>query len=177
MKRIHKSGKTIVHVTHNQIECFSLGNKIAVMNSGEIVQTSKPKELFVTPGNKFVARFLGYENIFDAKLVEKQGSVSLVNVNGVKLKVSEVIDTPECTVAIRPEDVNLSSSPKRNGATNVLEGTVIEFVDQGPTVSVIVDIGLSFSVNMTKRVFVDRNLELDQKVWLSFKSESLKVIN
>jgi ABC-type Fe3+/spermidine/putrescine transport system ATPase subunit len=177
LKRIHKSGKTMVHVTHNQIECFSLGNKIAVMNSGEIVQTAKPKELFVTPGNKFVARFLGYENIFDAKLVEKQGSVSVVNVDDIKLKVSETIDTPECTVAVRPEDVNLSSSPKRNGAKNVLEGTVIEFVDQGPTVSVIVDVGLSFSVIMTKSVFVEKNLEIGQKVWLSFKSDSVKVIN
>ena len=58
-----------------------------------------------------------------------------------------------------------------------MEGTVIEFVDQGPTVSVIVDVGLSFSVIMTKSAFVEKNLEVGQKVWLSFKSNSVKVIN
>ena len=58
------------------------------MNSGEIVQTGKPKELFLKPMNKFVAIFLGYENIFDATFTEKHGSLYLVNAEGVKLKVS-----------------------------------------------------------------------------------------
>jgi len=176
LKRIHKSGKTIVHVTHNQIEGFSLGNKMAVMDSGEVVQTGKPKELFVKPRNKFVARFLGYENIFDAQLVEKQGSLSLIKVGDATLKASTKIESPECTIAVRPEDVSISFSPARRKDTNVLKGTVVEFVDQGPTVSVIVDAGLCFSAVMTKSVFVEKNLEIGQEVWLAFKSFSVKVI-
>ena len=176
LKRIHKSGKTIIHVTHNQIEGFSLGNKIAVMNSGEIVQTGKPKELFVKPLNKFVARFLGYENIFDATLIGKQGSVSMVNVEGVKMKVSESINTTECIIAVRPEDISVSFSPIKNDTVNVLRGTVVEFADQGPTVSVTVNAGLSFSVIMTKSAFVEKSLDSGQQVWLSFKSATVKVI-
>jgi ABC-type Fe3+/spermidine/putrescine transport system ATPase subunit len=176
LKRIHKSGKTIVHVTHNQIEGFSLGNKMAVMDSGEVVQTAKPKELFVKPRNKFVARFLGYENIFDAQLTEKSGSLSLVKAEGVTLKVSAKIDAPECTIAVRPEDVRISFSPTRKNEENVLKGQIVEFVDQGPTVSVIVDAGLSFSAVMTKSAFVEKNLEIGQEVWLAFKSSSVKVI-
>jgi ABC-type Fe3+/spermidine/putrescine transport system ATPase subunit len=176
LKRIHRAEKTIIHVTHNQIEGFSLGNKMAVMNSGEIVQTGKPRELFVKPLNKFVAKFLGYENIFDATLVEKQGSLSLVNAEGVELKVSENIDVPECIVAVRPEDVSLSFSPIRNDTGNVLKGTIVEFADQGPTVSITVDAVLSFSVIMTKSAFVEKNLESGQEVWLEFKSGSVKVI-
>jgi ABC-type Fe3+/spermidine/putrescine transport system ATPase subunit len=176
LKRIHKNGKTIVHVTHNQIEGFGLGNKMAVMNSGEIVQTGKPKEIFVKPLNKFVARFLGYENIFAAQLVEKQGSLSLVNAEGVELKVSESIDATECIIAVRPEDVSISFSPIRSEAVNVLKGTIVEFADQGPTVSIIVDAALSFSVIMTKSSFVEKNHEIGQEVWIAFKNGSVKVI-
>jgi molybdate/tungstate transport system ATP-binding protein len=176
LKRIHKSGKTIIHVTHNQIEGFSLGNKMAVMNAGEIVQTGKPKELFVKPRNKFVARFLGYENIFGAQLAGKRDSLSLVNAEGVELKVSERIDAPECTVAVRPEDISISFSPTRSEAENVLKGTIVEFADQGPTVSIIVDAGLIFSVTMTKSSFVEKSLEIGQEVWLAFKGAAVKVI-
>jgi molybdate/tungstate transport system ATP-binding protein len=176
LKRVHKTGKTIVHVTHNQIEGFSLGNKMAVMDSGEIVQIGKPRELFVKPRNNFVARFLGYENIFDATFIKKQGSVSLVNANGVGLKVSENITSPECTVAIRPEDINISFSQINDYDKNVLKGTIVEFADQGPTVSVTVDAKLSLGVILTKSAFVEKNLEIGQNVWLSFKNDSVKVI-
>jgi len=50
-------------------------------------------------------------------------------------------------------------------------------VEKGFTVSVIVDVELSFSVTMTKSVFVEKNLELGQKVWLSSQSDLVKVIN
>jgi ABC-type Fe3+/spermidine/putrescine transport system ATPase subunit len=176
LKRIHRTGKTIIHVTHNQIEGFSLGNKMTVMNSGEIVQTGAPKELFVKPLNKFMARFLGYENIFDAKLVEKKGSLSLVTVEGIKVKISETVDTPECVIAVRPEDISISFSPIENDTDNILKGTVIEFADQGPTVSITVDAMLTFNVIMTKSAFVEWNLETGQEVWLTFKSGSVKVI-
>lgn len=59
LKKISRTGKTIIHVTHNQVESFSLGNKLAIMQSGEIVQTGTPKEVFTTPKTQFVAKFLG----------------------------------------------------------------------------------------------------------------------
>ncbi len=89
LKRIHKTGKTIIHVTHNQVEGFSLGNKMAVMRSGEVMQSGKTREVFAKPQSEFVARFLGYENVFKVQSVETTDSFSLVEAKGVKLKVSE----------------------------------------------------------------------------------------
>jgi ABC-type Fe3+/spermidine/putrescine transport system ATPase subunit len=176
LKRVHLSGKTVIHVTHNQIEGFSLGSKMAILNSGEIVQTGKPKEIFAKPRSKFVARFLGYENVFNAQLVEQQDSLSLVSVKGVTLKVSGKVDAPECTIAVRPEDISLDLSPITNKAMNVLKGTIIEFVDQGPTVSITVDAVLPLKVIMTKSYFIEKNLETGQETWLAFKSDSVKIL-
>ena len=176
LKRLHLSGKTVIHVTHNQIEGFSLGSKMAILNSGEIVQTGKPKEIFAKPRSKFVARFLGYENTFKAQLLEQRGPLSLVSVNGITLKVSERVDAPDCTIAVRPEDVSVDLSPITDEAMNVLKGTIIEFVDQGPTVSITIDAVLPFKVTMIKRSFIEKNLETGQETWLEFKSDSVKIL-
>lgn len=176
LKRIHDVGTTVVHVTHNQIEGFSLGNKMAVIDSGEIVQVGKPKEVFLKPRNRFVAKFLGYENVFDARLIEKGDVFSVVDVAGVKLTVSERVDATECVVAVRPEDITLAFSANGLEAENVLDGTVVEFADQGPTVAVTVDAGLFFTVIVTRSVFVETNLDVGQRVWLAFKSAAVKVV-
>lgn len=176
LKRLHLSGKTVIHVTHNQIEGFSLGSKMAILNSGEIVQTGKPKETFSKPRSKFVAQFLGYENVFKAQLIEQQGPLSLVSVKGVTLKVSGNVDAPECTIAVRPEDISVEMSPIKNDAMNILKGTIIEFVDQGPSVSITVDAGLPLKVIMTKSFFIEKNLETRQETWLAFKHTSVKIL-
>jgi ABC-type Fe3+/spermidine/putrescine transport system ATPase subunit len=176
LKRIHQSGKTIIHVTHNQMEGFSLGSKMAILNSGEIVQTGKPKEIFAKPQSKFVARFLGYENVFKAQLIEQQDFLSLVSVDGVKLKVAGTVDAPECTIAVRPEDIVVDLAPITNEAMNILKGTIIEFVDQGPTVSITVDAVLPLKVIMTKSFFIEKNLEAGQETWLAFKHASAKIL-
>ena len=75
------------------------------------------------------------------------------------MKVSECINAPKCIIAVRPEDISIAFSPVKDDAVNVLKGTIVEFTDQGPTVSVAVDAGLSFSVILTKSAFVEKSLE------------------
>jgi molybdate transport system ATP-binding protein len=177
LKRLHLSGKTLIHVTHNQVEGFSLGSKMAIMNSGEIMQTGKPKEIFGKPQNTFVARFLGYENIFKAKLINQQGLLSIVNSNGVTLKVAGHIVNSECTIAVRPEDILVERSPIKNEKMNILKGTIIECIDQGPTVSIAVSAILPFNVVMTKNAFIEKELDIDTDIFLSINSETVKVID
>ncbi len=60
LKRIHKeTGVTTIYVTHDQIEAMTLGDRIAVMDHGQIVQMGSPTELFHDPKNEFIAAFLG----------------------------------------------------------------------------------------------------------------------
>ncbi len=53
------SGTTLIHVTHDQAEALSLGDRIAVMNAGAIQQIGRPEEIYQQPANLFVARFIG----------------------------------------------------------------------------------------------------------------------
>ncbi len=58
--RIHQRLKTtIVYVTHDQVEAMTMGNRIAVMNEGKLMQVGTPQELYDYPQNRFVAGFIG----------------------------------------------------------------------------------------------------------------------
>jgi multiple sugar transport system ATP-binding protein len=58
--RIHQRLQTtIVYVTHDQVEAMTMGNRIAVMNTGDLLQVGTPQELYDHPRNRFVAGFIG----------------------------------------------------------------------------------------------------------------------
>src|ERR1700691_6220400 len=60
LKRIQRNlGATMLYVTHDQVEAMTMGDKIAVMNKGELEQFGTPSEIYEHPASVFVARFLG----------------------------------------------------------------------------------------------------------------------
>ena len=60
---IRETGQTVVYVTHDQHEAFALGDHIALMGDGQIVQNSMPEAIYKTPKNRFVADFIGSANL------------------------------------------------------------------------------------------------------------------
>jgi putative spermidine/putrescine transport system ATP-binding protein len=69
LKRLQKQfGMTFIQVTHGQDEAFALSDQIVVMDHGHIDQIGKPDEIFQTPASRFVARFVGDNNIFVGKV-------------------------------------------------------------------------------------------------------------
>jgi ABC-type sugar transport system ATPase subunit len=60
LKALHRRvGGTMVHVTHDQTEALTLGDRIAVLRDGGVQQVGTPDEVWATPANRFVARFVG----------------------------------------------------------------------------------------------------------------------
>jgi thiamine transport system ATP-binding protein len=97
---------TAVYVTHDQAEAFALGDRVAVMREGEIVQTGTPDELWAQPGDEDVARFLGL-NVRDGTAIRPEairvrpvgdgergeGVVEDVVRQGPTVKLTIVLDT------------------------------------------------------------------------------------
>jgi sn-glycerol 3-phosphate transport system ATP-binding protein len=59
LKLQKRLGTTTIYVTHDQVEAMTMGDRIAVMNKGELQQIGAPEELYEHPANTFVARFIG----------------------------------------------------------------------------------------------------------------------
>jgi thiamine transport system ATP-binding protein len=65
-------GVTAVYVTHDQTEAFTLGDRVAVMRDGHVVQVATPDDLWAHPLDEDVARFLGLANVADEEIVRPE---------------------------------------------------------------------------------------------------------
>ena len=176
LRRLHKEqGKTVIHVTHSLIEGFGLADKIALMKDGEIVQVGNVKELLAKPKNEFAARLLGYENVFRAKIVQTERDFSILDVEGVKFKVTGEV-THVGLVAVRPEDITVELSPINDLNANVLRASILDYTDLGPIVMMDTNAGLPMKVVLAKSSFIEKGLETGKEVWLKFKNATVKII-
>jgi ABC-type sugar transport system ATPase subunit len=95
---------TMVYVTHDQDEAMALGDRVAVLDRGEVQQIGPPRELYEHPASRFVAGFLGWPpmNLLDGKLIEKEDAWRQAA-------------GWEVTVGIRPEHVRLRGIDPNSG--------------------------------------------------------------
>ncbi|WP_411961799.1 hypothetical protein [Mesorhizobium sp. ES1-6] len=61
---------TFVYVTHDQEEAYAMSDRIAVFHNGGIVQVGTPRDIYRAPASRFVAGFLGGNNIVSARVVD-----------------------------------------------------------------------------------------------------------
>ena len=103
LKRLQtEMGITFVFVTHDQEEALTMSDRIGVMSHGKLQQVGTPRDIYVTPVNRFVASFIGETNFLPASTVP----------GGVKLGCGAMIEAKTArsgavTLAIRPEQVRI----------------------------------------------------------------------
>ena len=109
---LHKRlGKTMVFVTHDQIEAMTMADRIVVMSDGEVQQMGTPREVYHHPVNRFVASFIGSPamNFFDGTLAREDGTLT-VSGDGFKLPLHPSIEARldanglrDVVIGLRPE--------------------------------------------------------------------------
>lgn len=76
----HEINATMIYVTHDQTEAMTLGNRIAVLNKGKLMQLNTPMHLYNNPENKFVAGFIGSPTInFIKGTIQNQNGYSFIH--------------------------------------------------------------------------------------------------
>ena len=113
---LHKKlGITFIYVTHSQEEALTMSDRIILMRKGTIVQEGPPTKLFDRPLNRFVADFMGVENLLVGTLDRVSGDYASVNVGDFKItglwsgSGSKTSGTEVC-VAVRAERIRLSNT-------------------------------------------------------------------
>lgn len=129
-------GVTTLFVTHDQIEALSMSDRVAVMDSGKIVQEGTPEEIYHRPVNEFVASFIGSTNLFLGTFVASAGADGTVkvDVDFGRLEVEdpgiEIEPGAQVLVAIRPENVVLhhtgsgASAATKSERPNVIDAKI-----------------------------------------------------
>jgi len=101
IKKLHETvKKTIIYVTHDQVEAMTLADRIVILKDGKIQQIGTPMEVYKKPANKFVASFIGSPEM-------------------------NFMEYPEFSLGIRPEDIYISGTEPTMKRPQKLEGEVI----------------------------------------------------
>ncbi|HEY4229964.1 MAG TPA: ATP-binding cassette domain-containing protein [Thermoanaerobaculia bacterium] len=132
LREIQKSlGVTTVLVTHDQEEAFELGQRIAVMERGRLLEVNTPERLYSQPRSLFVATFLGGGTVLVGRCQDHK-----VALGGLSLPIPAEVPHDEgdrVRVLIRPEQVRLTAEPPRPGAAVLGQGEVVEQNFSGAT--------------------------------------------
>jgi multiple sugar transport system ATP-binding protein len=111
LKRLHGEVKrTTVYVTHDQIEALSMGDRIAVMREGQIVQLDTPSALYDRPADVFVGSFIGSPPMNFLKARSRNGTAVS---DAFEVPGPPGMDGKEILLGIRPENIRTGEGPLR----------------------------------------------------------------
>jgi ABC-type Fe3+/spermidine/putrescine transport system ATPase subunit len=137
-------GITTIYVTHDQEEALTLSDRIAVFNQGKVFQIGPPKALYERPANRFVADFIGINNLVDGTVRAIEGPLRTLRVETAVGEISAIHDErlrmgDRCVVCIRPE--NAAVDGETGGERNHLKGRISFAAYLGNTLRYDVDLG------------------------------------
>lgn len=182
-------GFTVLHVTHDFAEAGSLGDVAILMDSGRVVQSGAPAEVFRKPATAHAASFLGAENIFagtarpirdtspdwtagDPHAFEEHAVA--FSVGGLTMyTIGDALPGPTNAV-IRAEEIAISLEPGSSSIRNQFRGTVSEIMPSGAITRVTVDVsGTPLIAAVTSRSVDELHLENGREVVVAFKATAV----
>lgn len=174
LKRIQRStGIAFVFVTHDQEEALALGDRIAVLDAGRIVQIGTPREIYESPATRFVADFIGETNLLpvtrDAHgtlTVAGQWQIYLADVDNVE--EAALANADSVSLAVRPERVTLSPE-------GVLRGVISEATYLGADVHLTIDLGGGVQIRAREDAY-EHSVEVGDSVRLIIEPQHTRFL-
>jgi ABC-type Fe3+/spermidine/putrescine transport system ATPase subunit len=176
LKRIQEEvEKTFIFVTHSQEEAFSMSDRIAVMNDGNVDQVGSPLEIYQNPASEFVADFLQMPNLVTGRVTATDGPATTVESEGVEYVIEVSAGTPsvddELTFLVPNERFSFG-----DGHENEFEAVVADTIFKGSHTEYAVELenGHEFRVHETTG---DALLEEGSAVTLGFDPSAAVLID
>jgi len=170
-----KLGITFIFVTHDQEEALSMSDRVVVMQEGCIEQVGTPRQVYESPENLAVAKFIGEANIFDSEIIAIDGKQLTVEILGKRRIVKSARPFSvgqKVHILVRPEDLRVWDQKETEGDTQeMFPGNVEEVIYKGTTVDLMVRLSNNKIVAATE--FFDEDddrLEyaLGEQVWATW---------
>lgn len=150
LKKLNKGGQTIIHVTHDFNEAYSLADTLAIINSGTIEQTGPPPEVFINPASRFVSALAGIRNFFTCTDLKSDGEQYCLTVGEEIQLLSSEPCTPGCSFFIREDEIEIQQNNYEKG-NNVFDGVITDIIPLPDFFSMRINAGLSFYLKIKKQ--------------------------
>jgi len=182
----------VLYVTHNRDEVFMLGEKLLVIERGQLIAQGTPHEVLSAPRGETVAQLAGFENIFDAEVTsihQERGTMTCrVADNGDALKPTNSVEleTPlvraeigtKLRVGISAGDILLATSaPVGLSARNILPGRLLSLSQRDAIVIASIDCGVDLAVHLTLGARDSLALAPGKQVWIIVKTHSCHLLD
>jgi ABC-type sugar transport system ATPase subunit len=169
LKRLHySSGATTIYVTHDQVEALTMSSNIAVMKDGVLQQLDTPDRIYHYPANLFVADFIGNPkvNLLDGSMT----AIDKINLEDFNISIVPIDHTirEKVVIAIRPEDITISTTPTPNG----VEFTAYSVLPAGADTTIVAKRG---NTELNVKEMGISKIRMDEKIWLEFDLASLNL--
>ena len=170
LKHINKTlNVSVLHVTHDTEEAMVLGDQICVMLDNTVRLISSPDELFRTPSDHKVAKFLGMKNVLPVQSV----TANICSVFGAEIHASDANESTS-HIWVKPEEIIISKKPFDSSARNQFKCTVTGWDYQNSLLAVKVRSGqLKLTTLITHSSFEKLKIETDTKAYITFKSSAV----
>ncbi len=180
LKRLQKELKiTAIYVTHDQVEAMSMGDRVAVLNAGRVLQVGAPNEVYNKPNTLFVASFIGSPpmNFMRVALKNEGGNYALV-AEGVSIplptELGKIIeekasDVNDLILGVRPEHLELSTAENSN-----IRGEVYVIEPLGSETILNIKVGDNI---IKARLLKETTLSIGSKVFLKVSTNSIHVFD
>ena len=176
---------TFVYVTHSQSEAFAMADRVIIMGQGEIAQMGASKEIYRNPRTKFVAEFVGRNNIISGKVSKASkdmieldapsGKFELKPKKGTAVKKGDAI-----SFSVSADFVHLhSEKPKgANARENIVPVTLIseEFIGSVVTLFLESADGTEFKTQVQERELNKIDLKSSQQLFLSWSASRAHIL-
>ncbi|MCY7407196.1 MAG: ATP-binding cassette domain-containing protein [Alkalinema sp. CAN_BIN05] len=184
-----KLGTTTIYVTHDQTEAMTMGDRIAVLNNGQIQQLATPLELYNRPVNRFVAEFIGSPpmNFIPVQVKAPLLIQGLGNEPGNEFRMTLMekyepllagYDGQDVHLGVRPEHFSYGVPAPKNisiqvemtealGSETYIYGRLI---NSSETIS-------NINIPIVARVSADRDIRVGEIVWLSIAPDKLHLFD
>jgi len=130
---LQKLNLTALYVTHDQEEAFSISDRVVLMRDGHVEQVGTAQQIFRRPTSLFVAKFLGFTNLLDGKIIRSNSKAVIKTPIGYLPLEKDV--TGKVTVLIRPDSATLDQQK-----TFQISGKVIETSFRGTLSRIVVSV-------------------------------------
>ncbi len=174
LRKLHTDiNATTVYVTHDQIEAMAMGDRVGIMNKGELLQADDPLTIYNKPRTTFVGGFIGSPamNFIKINSAVKKNSKK-VKVNGSRIAVPELFEDSNSDtnyLGIRPENISFTDVDKGN-----IKGKVfgVEYLGAHRIVTVDTDVG-----RVKVRSSGKNNTQINDNVGLNFSPHNIIIYN
>jgi putative spermidine/putrescine transport system ATP-binding protein len=178
-------GITFVHVTHTQLEAIALADLVVVMENGKIKQAGPARQVYAEPKDRYVAQFLGGQNVFSAKIETVNGSSVVVHAldsKGITVTLPSaqpVAGGERIDVAVPRDEIELRRpGTEVTAGWNQVSARVRAIEYQGFFVKVMLDTGdeNEFVVYMGERHFFKDAFDVGDVVLATWQAECSRLL-